>query len=91
MPGGRDNYLTADYTPPSMLTEKSASGEITQRISVFEDISAPVAKGDKVGRVDVYRDGELIATADLLATEDIQRIGFGELFLRILRTAVGFI
>ncbi len=91
VPGGVDNYLSADYTPPSMLTEKSASGEITQRISVFEDISAPVAKGDKVGRVDVYRDGELIATADLLATEDIQRIGFGELFLRILRTAVGFI
>ena len=50
-----------------------------------------IIKGDKVGRVDVYRDGELIATADLLATEDIQRIGFGELFLRILRTAVGFI
>lgn len=91
VPGGTDNYLSADYTPPSMLTEKGAAGEITQRISVFEDISAPVAKGDKVGRVDVYRDGELIATADLTASEDIQRIGFGELFLRILRTAVGFI
>ena len=91
VPGGTDNYLSADYTPPSMLTEKGLGGEITQRISVFEDICAPVAKGDKVGRVDVYRDGELIATADLLATESIQRIGFGELFLRILKTAVGFI
>lgn len=91
VPGGTDNYLSADYTPPSMLTEKGVGGEITQRISVFEDISAPVAKGDKVGRVDIYRDGSLIATADLLATEDIQRIGFGELFLRILKTAVGFI
>ena len=91
VPGGTDNYLSADYTPPSMLTEKGVGGEITQRISVFEDISAPVAKGDKVGRVDIYRDGTLIATADLLATEDIQRIGFGELFLRILKTAVGFI
>ena len=91
VPGGTDNYLSADYTPPSMLTEKGVSGEITQRISVFEDISAPVAKGDKVGRVDIYRDGNLIATADLLATESIQRIGFGELFLRILKTAVGFI
>lgn len=91
VPGGTDNYLSADYTPPSMLTEKGVAGEITQHISVFEDISAPVAKGDKVGRVDVYRDGELIATADLTASEDIQRIGFGELFLRILRTAVGFI
>ncbi|MBO5981897.1 MAG: D-alanyl-D-alanine carboxypeptidase, partial [Clostridia bacterium] len=91
VPGGTDNYLSADYTPPSMLTEKGVSGEITQRISVFEDISAPVAQGDKVGRVDIYRDGNLIATADLLATESIGRIGFGELFLRILRTAVGFI
>ncbi|MBO7737604.1 MAG: D-alanyl-D-alanine carboxypeptidase [Clostridia bacterium] len=91
VPGGTDNYLSADYTPPSMLTEKGVSGEITQRISVFEDISAPVAQGDKVGRVDIYRDGNLIATADLLATESIQRIGFGELFLRILKTAVGFI
>ena len=91
VPGGTDNYLSADYTPPSMLTEKGVVGEITQRISVFEDISAPVAQGDKVGRVDIYRDGNLIATADLLATESIQRIGFGELFLRILKTAVGFI
>lgn len=91
VPGGTDNYLSADYTPPSMLTEKGTAGEITQRINIFEDISAPVAKGDKVGRVDIYRDGELIATADITASEDIARISFGELLMRILRTAVGFI
>lgn len=91
VPGGKDNYLSADYTPPSILTEKGAGGEITQRINVFEDITAPVAKGDVVGRVDIYRDGELLSTADLIASEDIARIGYGEFLLRILGVAVGFI
>ena len=91
VPGGSDNYLSVDYTPPSILTEKGMGGEITQRVNVFEDITAPVAKGDIVGRVDIYRDGELLSTADLCATEDIERIGYGEFFIRILRTVMGFI
>ncbi len=91
VPGGTDNYLSVDYTPPSILCEKGDVGEITQKLSVFEDITAPVTKGDVVGRVDFYKQDELIATADLIATEDISRIGFGELFIRILKTAVGFI
>lgn len=91
VPGGTDNYLSADYAPPSLLSEKGAGGEITQKINVYEDISAPVNKGDAVGRVDIYRDDTLIASVPLTASEDIARIGFGELLLRILKTAVGFI
>ena len=91
VPGGKDNYLSADYTPPSMLTEKGVAGEITQKVNIFEDISAPISKGDKVGRVDIYRDGQLISTADVVATEDISRISFGEVLMRILRVACGFI
>ncbi len=91
VPGGSDNYLSAEYTPPSILTEKGTGGKITQRINVFEDITAPVKKGQVVGRVDIYRDGELLSTAELCAAEDIFRIGYGEFLLRILRTAVGFI
>lgn len=91
VPGGKDNYLSADYTPPSMLTEKGVAGEMTQKINIFEDISAPISKGDKVGRVDIYRDGQLISTVDVVATEDISRISFGEVLMRILRVACGFI
>ena len=74
-----------------MLTEKGVAGEITQKVNIFEDISAPISKGDKVGRVDIYRDGQLISTADVVATEDIARISFGEVLMRILRVACGFI
>lgn len=91
VPGGSDNYLSVDYTPPSILTEKGAGGEITQRINLFEDITAPVKKGDVVGRVDIYRDGQLLSAADLCAAEDIARIGYGEFLVRILRTVMGFI
>lgn len=91
VPGGSDNYLSVDYTPPSILTEKGAGGEITQRINLFEDITAPVKKGDVVGRVDIYRDGQLLSAADLCAAEDIARIEYGEFLVRILRTVMGFI
>ncbi|MBE7032272.1 MAG: D-alanyl-D-alanine carboxypeptidase [Ruminococcaceae bacterium] len=50
------------------------SGEeqlIKTEIRVFEDLSAPVAKGDTLGSIDVSLDGKLLAEFPLIAGQDI--------------------
>lgn len=89
--GGKVNRLSADYTPPSMLVEKGTSDEITQKVIMYEDICAPVSKGDTVGRVDIYRGDALMTTVDITACEDIPRITYMEFLITILSQIVGFI
>jgi hypothetical protein len=89
--GGKVNVLSADYTPPTMLVEKGTSEEITQRVIMYEDICAPISKGDKVGRVDVYRGDVLMTTVDITACDEIPRITYMEFLITILSQIVGFI
>lgn len=68
---------TAD-TVPLVVSEDIfipiKSGEeqlIKTEIRVFEDLSAPVAKGDILGGIDVSLDGKLLAEFPLIAGQDI--------------------
>ncbi len=44
----------------------------------YDKISAPVAKGDGVGRIEVYKDGLLYDTVELVAAENAERASYGD-------------
>lgn len=48
--------------------------KIISIIQVPEVIEAPVSKGEKIGKISTYLDGKLLGTADLLISEDIERL-----------------
>lgn len=52
---------------------------------VYDAVSAPIAIGDKVGTALVYNKGELIAEVSLLSTEDVAKIGYLDIFGRLLQ------
>jgi D-alanyl-D-alanine carboxypeptidase (penicillin-binding protein 5/6) len=68
---------------------KGNEGKITSRKHILSYIDAPVKKGQKVGEVCIYKDGELQKKVNLNAGRDIPRFGiireivkmFGETFL----------
>lgn len=56
-----------------------------QRNVIAYDVKAPVKKGDVVGKIEVYKDGILCDTVDLVAAEDADRATYGDFFKQVAR------
>lgn len=72
--------------PFSYLCSKGKSQEnIRKEVVMLEEVPAPVAKNDKIGEIVYYYEKEKIGTVDILATEDIDKAGFKDCFVKILK------
>ena len=67
----------------SILTKKGTSDEITQTINLNESITAPILKGQKLGEISYYSNGELKQTVSLVAKEQVDKISLKANFERI--------
>lgn len=54
-----------------------------QRTVTANKIKAPVKKGDVVGKIEVFKDGVLCDTVDLLASEDAEKANYGDFFKKV--------
>lgn len=71
----------------SLLLEKTKAGKLEKSVSLTEQVSAPIAKGDVLGTLILSSGGETVAEVPLVAGEDVPRVSWGALALRYLRTA----
>ena len=72
-----------------LLVPKAKKAGISQSVTVEESAAAPVAKGTKLGTLTVKSGEELLLELPLEAAEDVERLTFGDLYLRVLkRTAM---
>ncbi len=82
--GGSSDLVNIKYEPFSCITEKNKSTKITYKIELFESAYAPISAGDKVGRVVFFSNGTEIGERDIIATADIPKISYFEVWSRIL-------
>ena len=80
--GVRDSF-SATYEPYSVL-ENKGSAEIKKEIIINESITAPIKKGDIVGHVKYYINGECIAVKNIVSNEKIDKINFLQYFEKVL-------
>ena len=71
----------------TLLLEKAKAGNLTQSVALEESVPAPVALGDRLGTLTVTSGEETVAEIPLLAGEEVPRVTYGQMFLRLLRTA----
>jgi len=71
----------------SALLEKAQAANLEKTVSVCEEAKAPVAKGDVLGTLTVTSGGETVAEVPILAGEDVPRLTWGQMALRLLRSA----
>ena len=71
----------------ALLLEKAKAGELQQSVTLAESAAAPVAVGDQLGTLTVTAGGEVVAELPLLAGEEVPRITYGQMLLRLLQTA----
>ena len=72
----------------TLLLEKSRAGELTQSLSILDSVDAPVAKGTPLGTMTVSSGESVLAEIPILAGEDIPKITYGQMLIRVLRMAL---
>lgn len=82
--GGVKNSCMGIYQPYTLLTPKGKSKSIQTEFLMDERIPAPVEKGDRIGTIRYLSDGELLHEEAIVSSEDVEKITFCGLFLRML-------
>lgn len=57
-----------------VILEKGKEKDVEQLISINENISAPIKKGDKLGEVSFVLNGEVVSKTNLIAQENVDKI-----------------
>ncbi len=73
---------------PPVIIEKGSTPQITQEITVTEQLQAPVEQGDEVGDVVIRMNGQEIAQFALLADQSVQVRSVGAVLLQLLQQFV---
>ena len=68
----------------AILVEKSQAGSVTTQMTLADSVEAPVEQGQKLGELQVYVNGELRDTIDLVAAQPVERLSVGGIFKDLL-------
>lgn len=82
--GGVKNTVDAEYGDFSCVVDKAELSKIEYKLDLPEKVSAPIKKGDVIGSISFTLNGQEIGKSDVIASEDVEKIGFLELWYRIL-------
>jgi D-alanyl-D-alanine carboxypeptidase (penicillin-binding protein 5/6) len=70
----------------SYLCSKGKTPEdIRKEVTLYEEIPAPIAIDDKIGEIVYYYGDEIIGTVDILALETINKAGYKDCFVKVLK------
>ena len=63
-----------------VLTEKSKTSSLVKNIEITENVKAPVKEGQTLGKIEILSDGEILQTIPLVASEEVEKLGFAGIF-----------
>ena len=85
---GRAPSVEAVLEAGKLLGGKGQAGSLSQTVTLREDLVAPVEKGQTVGTLTVQCGDATLAELPLTAADTVERMTWGDLFVRLLRCAV---
>ena len=68
-----------------LLVRKGEEGQVTTRLSMAQDVEAPVEKGQTLGQLEVYVGNELRDAIPILSSQQVDRLSVPGIFSRMLR------
>ena len=87
--GRRPSVPLALGEGPSSLLVGKGGGDCGFSVELKEPLSAPLRTGERVGELIVTRGGEELARRELVAAEDVERIGFWGILGALAESLVG--
>ncbi|MBR2371088.1 MAG: D-alanyl-D-alanine carboxypeptidase [Clostridia bacterium] len=82
--GGQKNKVNASYPEFSCILPKSEISAVKSDISMQTELTAPIKNGDEIGRVTYSCNGKTIGEVAITVAEDVERLTFWQIFLRML-------
>ncbi len=82
--GGIKTTTQAKYNDFSCVIDKSMTSKIEYKVDIPDTIIAPINEGDKIGEVVFSCDGKELGRSDVVATESVKKIGYFDVWLRML-------
>ena len=71
----------------SLLLEKAKAGDLQQTVTLAEAVPAPVEIGAQLGTLTVTSGAETLAEIPILAGEEVPRVTYGQMLLRLWKLA----
>ena len=83
---GVETQVTAQMAEAGgILVDKSQKGQITTRMTLEPEVTAPVSVGQRLGTLEILSGEQVIAQIPLLAKDAVNRLSWGDLFLKFMR------
>ena len=83
---GREDAVNAVLRGDNaILVEKGARSGIQTEVSLEEQVSAPVSEGQRLGTMTLRTGDRVLAELPLVAERKVERVNWGDLFVRILK------
>ncbi|WP_026563991.1 D-alanyl-D-alanine carboxypeptidase family protein [Bacillus sp. UNC41MFS5] len=81
---GQEKTIEAVTSEPiSLLTKKGEkTEEVKQKIKINKNLQAPINKGDKIGTIQLIKDGKVFVESPLLARGTVKEAGWWTLYKR---------
>jgi D-alanyl-D-alanine carboxypeptidase (penicillin-binding protein 5/6) len=68
----------------SLLVDKGQVSSIRTEITLEESVTAPVSDGQKIGELSILSGDRELARIPLIAAQEVDRVSWGQMFLRLL-------
>lgn len=82
---GTTKYIKPAYSSDEKITISNDNSELTYNYNIPKSVNAPIQKGDVLASVEVCCGEELVKTINLYSPQDVDRITFRQIFLRLLK------
>ena len=83
---GKMSVATAEPAErPQLLVDKSQKSSVTTQVTLEESVAAPVSRGQRLGTLTIKAGEQVLAQVPLVAKEPVERLSFGDLFVKIFR------
>ncbi|WP_296404830.1 D-alanyl-D-alanine carboxypeptidase family protein [Psychrobacter sp.] len=73
--GEQDSVKAATGEALKVLTSKTQSSKISTVVNISDNVQAPIAKGQEIGRMMAVIDGKSVASVPIVATEAVEKSG----------------
>ena len=83
--GGVKSCVKGEYEAFSKLMTRGMDKNTKQIIELYDNVSAPVKKGDVIGKVKYICNGETVGEVPVLAAETVERINFWGIIIMFFR------
>ena len=83
--GKEDSVLLEPGAEPKMLIDKVQKSSVTTQVTLEESVTAPVSRGQRLGTLTVKAGEQVLAQVPLVAKTGVERLSFGDLFVKIFK------